>query len=138
MKPILGILQKKILDTIPAGISIASGASGTEVIHNARAAEFLRIQPWEDFAFKSGENQSVKLYHNGKELTPAGLPLNRSAWKGETVKGIEIDFIWDDGVRKTAVWNANPLFDENGLIIGAVAIFEEITALKQAEEALQV
>lgn len=128
---------KKLLDIIPTGIVITADTSCREVIHNAAAAEFLRIQPLEGDPYKSTDGLPAKLYHHGKALTLCDMPLNRSAWKGKKVKGFEIDYIWDDGVHKTAIWSTCPLFDEKGSIIGAAASFEDITRRKQDEEALR-
>ena len=128
---------KKLLDIIPTGIAIAADTSCREVIHNAAAAEFLRMQPREGDPFKFVENRPAKLYHKGKALTVDEIPLNRSAQQGKKVKGFEIDYIWDDGVHKTAIWNANPLFDEKGFVIGTVATCEDITRRRQEEEALR-
>ena len=129
---------KRVLDIIPAGISVATDASCKEIIHNAAAAEFMRIKPWENFVYKSDQSQPVRMLNNNKELTPAELPLHRSAIKGVEVRGFEVEFIWDDGVRKIMLMNSSPVVDENGTIIGAIGSFKDITGRKRAEEALQV
>jgi PAS domain S-box-containing protein len=127
---------KKVFETIPAGISIATDASCKEIIRNARAAEFMRVKPGEDLSITAEENQPARLFHNGRELVPAELPLQRSAREGEEVKDVEIEFIWDDGVRKIMLANASPLLDEKGAITGAISSFEDITDRREAEEML--
>ncbi|NQS76903.1 MAG: PAS domain S-box protein [Peptococcaceae bacterium] len=128
---------KELLDIIPTGIAIATDTSCQEVIHNAAASEFLRVRPWEGDTDKAPGSQPVKLYHHGKAVAPSEMPLNRAACQGEKITGFEIDYIWEDGVHKTAIWNANPLFDERGTIIGAASTFKDITRRRQAEETLR-
>ncbi|MCG9966668.1 PAS domain S-box protein [Pelotomaculum terephthalicicum JT] len=123
-----------IINSIPAGITITTDLTCKEIRHNRKAVEFLRIRPWDSFSHTVCEERSVKLIHNGKEITPAELPIQRACWNGEVVKDFELEFIWDDGVRKISVWNSSLLYDERGSIIGAVATFEDITKYKLAEE----
>jgi PAS domain S-box-containing protein len=52
---------------------------------------------------------------------------------GIPVRGREIIFERRDGVRLYILVNADPLFDENGALIGAVNCIQDITAQKRAE-----
>ena len=128
----------ELFDTIPAGISITLDKTCREIRHNKRAAEFLRIQPWEVLSHTAAKELPLKIYHGKKELSPEEMPVQRAVWKGETVKDLEIDLIWEDGIHKTAIWNSKPLFDENGMIIGAIAVFVDITGRKQVENELRI
>jgi PAS domain S-box-containing protein len=129
-------LAYKILDSIPACISITTDLSCKEIRHNNGAAEFLRIQSWGSHSFSSSLKHPVKVFSDGKELIPDEMPMQRAAWKGEEVRAQEIEFLWEDGVRKYARVNANPIYDNDGKITGAVAVFEDISGLKRAEEIL--
>lgn len=126
-----------ILDSVPAGISIATDASCKEIIHNPVAANFLRIDPWQSLSLSAPDPPPVKPLHQGKALLPHEMPIQRSAWKGESVKDFEMEFIWEDGVEKNASWSSEPLYDANGNIIGAVAALKDITGQKQLEQSLQ-
>jgi PAS domain S-box-containing protein len=121
-----------ILDTIAIGISITTDLSCKKIWHNRRAAEFLRIDPGESLARTL--NQRVKFYHDGKKLAPAEMPIPLAAWNGNEAKGQEIEFLWDDGVRKYASINSNPIFSNDGKIIGAIVISEDITTEKCLHE----
>lgn len=116
-----------ILNTVPAGISIAIDVSCTEIRHNPVAAEFLRIQPWDNFSHSSANPPAVKILHQGQELLPEEMPMQVTARQGKEIKDCELEFVWEDGVRKTALWNCSPLFDDQGAGTGAVATFKEIT-----------
>ena len=122
-----------LLDILPAGVSIATDLSCKEIRHNLVAAEFLRIQPWENFSLFNVNPPAVKVMCQGRELLPEELPIRLATSQGKEVRDYELEFLWDDGVRKTAQWNASPLFDDQGNITGAVATFKDITEQKQAD-----
>lgn len=130
-------LALNILNTVPTCISITTDISCKEIWHNQKAAEFIRIEPWESLSCTASKDLPVTLLHKGKILSPDEMPIQRSVWKAEDVRNFEIESIWDDGVRKISLWNCNPLLDENGSVIGAVASFKDITELKKAEDALR-
>ncbi|NPV90077.1 MAG: PAS domain S-box protein [Firmicutes bacterium] len=126
---------RTVFDAAPVGIAIATDTSCRVIRHNPAAARFLRINPGDNFSFSSPTPPPVQVLHRGRALRPDELPIQRAAWYGEEVTEQEIEFVWEDGVKKTALWNAGPLFSEDGEIIGAIGAFEDITQRKQAEEA---
>ena len=123
-----------LLNTVPAGISIATDVSCKEIIHNPTSAEFLRVKPWDCVSHSAPEPHHVKLLRKGKELLPHEMPIQRSAWYGEVIIEDELEFVWDDGVRKYSLWNSHPLLDHTGKIVGAVASFSDITDRKKIDE----
>lgn len=128
---------EKFFDSIPSGISITVDTSCKEIKHNRKAAEFLRIESRGSPLHSADGNQPLRLFHKGKQLSLSDMPVQRAAWKGEEVKNREIEFLWDDGVQKYALFSSNPVYNNKGEIIGAVATFEDITGLKQVEKALK-
>lgn len=123
----------RVFDTAPAGIILATDLSCTQVLHNRRAAEFLRVQPAGSLPQPALPGRLVKLFSSGKELALAEMPLQRAAWRGEEVRDQEIEFRWEDGVVKCALFSASPFYGSSGESMGAIASFADITALKRAE-----
>lgn len=115
----------KIIDLIPAGISFAIDSSCQKIVYNKRAAKFFRLPLWNKFS--PLETFPAKIFHHGRELTSWDFPLHQACWKGQNVKDLELEFIWEDGVRKISLWNAAPIFNAKGAIVGAVAAFEDIS-----------
>jgi len=127
-----------LFDFVPVGISITFDKNCREIKYNKRAAKFLRIQPQEFLSHTAANELPLKMYYEGKELSPEEMPVQRAVWKGETVRGLEVDFVWEDGMRKTAIWNSNPLLDGEGAIVGAISAFEDITDRKRVESELKI
>jgi len=76
-------------------------------------------------------------YPDGRPYDPRQMPLTRSALDGETYTEVEMQVEWPDGQSRRILTNTSPLRDHQGNIIGAVAIFWDITELKAAEQALR-
>lgn len=125
-----------LFNMIPGGISIAANVSCQEIRHNPTVAQFLRLESWNLFT-SLAPSGNFKVMRAGKELLPEDMPIQRAAWYGEQTQGDELEFEWEDGVKKVALWNARPLRDECGVITGAVATFEDITDRKRTEEELK-
>ena len=129
-------LALEIVNSIPAGISIAVDRTCREIRHNKKAAEFLRIKPWESLSLTASQDVFFKVYSGGKEMTPEEMPISRAINRGEEVNDLEIEFIWDDGVRKTAIVSSSQLIDDNGSVFGAAVYFTDITEQKLIKEKL--
>jgi len=131
-------LLEMILSNIPCGVSIATDPTCKEILHNPVASKFLRINNWDSLSYSAPEPPSVKIFNcEGKELTPEEMPIQRAAWKGEELTGIELEFVWPDGVQKVGLWGARPFRDESGNIIGVMASCEDITERKNSEKRLE-
>ncbi|MEN6348866.1 MAG: ATP-binding protein [Syntrophomonas sp.] len=132
--------EKNHFDTLfsllPIGVSVCSDFSCKEIRHNPAGARFLRINDWETASHSSEAPPPFKMCADGKVIIPEEMPIQRSLWFGEHISGQEIELIWEDGVRKTALFNSCPLVDSQSNIIGAIAVFEDITHYKQASDAL--
>lgn len=117
------------LSDMPGGVSIATDVTCQKIVHNPVAAQFFRIKDCENFPYTSLCSMSVKIFQKGKLLSPQEIPIQRSARCGDRITGAELEFVWPDGISKTAIWSTSPLRDETGVIVGAVATFEEVTGL---------
>ncbi|MBC8016338.1 MAG: PAS domain S-box protein [Sporomusaceae bacterium] len=145
MTAALDILKKKfeqdtlweIFDLFPVSISIATDNTCKEIIHNSKASHFFRIEPCQSFSYSTPEkNPLPRFFHNGREISDREMPLQRSALFGETCVGFEFDLVWDDGITKTGLLNSCPLYSKEGIIVGSLATFEDITERKQVENEL--
>jgi PAS domain S-box-containing protein len=122
-----------ILDQLPAGVSIVS-ANGTVQLVN-RAAEQL-------WGIEAGKLQSLADYGKGwRVLRPDGTPVPleelaiRRALRGEPVTSLEEVLERRDSYKVPVVCSALPLW-EGGQVAGAVVVFYDITAQKEAQRKL--
>lgn len=127
------IIDLKVLEYFPYGISIAMDTTCDDIIHNPGAAEFLRLEPWSRFSLLNRKDAPFSVFLNGEFLAPENMPIRRAAWKGEHIKDLRLEFYWNDGVHKMARVSAGPLRDEKNEICGSVSTLEDITGDDQAK-----
>ena len=56
---------------------------------------------------------------------------------GQSFRNLEVDIERPDGSRMTALVNIDSIHDVNGQVIGAINVFHDMTALKQAQQQLE-
>jgi len=113
-KNVKNSLYELLLTLVPGGVSIAEDVSCERITHNLRAAQFLRINAFESFSHSAVQPPPVKVFSNGKELLPNEMPIQQAAKNNRGIYEVELEFVWEDGLRKVALWNARPIHDEVG------------------------
>jgi len=75
-----------------------------------------------------------RIYHpDGTPFKAEDLPLQRAALRNEQVRGVELVHRRPDGSEFIAIFNASPIHDEEGRVIGAVAVGRDVTEQRRAE-----
>ena len=124
-----------LFDVIPIGIAIADDPDCRTIRVNPTYAEMLGIAPDANASFTApeGDRPALKLLHNGQELAPAALPMQKAAALGTPVLDAEVDILREDGRVINTIGHTTPLFDEQKRPRGCVGAFWDVTALKRAE-----
>jgi PAS domain S-box-containing protein len=121
-----------IIENAPEGIVVADEESRIILINPVAERLYARPVPVGEHYTK--QSQLKIHYPDGTPYDPRDLPLTRSALDGENVDNIELLIHWPDGQKRSLLTSSAPIRDKAGLIKGAVAIFQDITERKQAEE----
>ncbi|AUX80019.1 PAS domain S-box protein [Sinorhizobium fredii] len=128
-----------IMEAVPASIWIARAPDCRVISGNRAAYELLRQAPDSNLSLSAPTSErpdNFRVFSLGKMLSPEELPVQRAA-RGEVVPNFEEEIRFEDGTSRYLFGNATPLRDTVGEVVGAVAASVDITARKQAEEALQ-
>ncbi len=126
---------KKFLESLPLGVYVL-GADRTPYYSNTQSVKIL------------GPGVEVNTYENLRNIyksfvigTDEPYPAERRAilraLKGETNIVVEDLEVERDGIRVPLRINATNITDENGRIEYAIAVFEDITEVKEAENKLR-
>lgn len=128
-----------VLDAVPAAVLISHDPQCQVITGNTAAYEMLRT-PRGANTSKSNSRAPVEHFavlHEGKELAPQDLPIQKVAKTAVPIRDYEEDIVFEDGDRISVFGNAVPLKGENGEVEGVVAAFIDITSRVQAEKEMQ-
>jgi PAS domain S-box-containing protein len=132
--------SQTLLDVLPIGVGIAEDLHCEKIRINAAFAQMLALPQAANASLSAPEGDrptNFKVYQDNRELRPDELPLQHAAANGVEVRDFEVDVVWSDGTTVTLLEYAAPLFDEHGHPRGSIGAFLDITARKQAEEAVR-
>jgi PAS domain S-box-containing protein len=119
-----------VLQQMPGGVFIADH-SGKVSLANRGAERIFGTEVSTIWACGA----SSLSYPEGGELSTEEYPLVR-ALQGEAVSGLEHYVVRPSGARRVVSVNAAPVRDEDGRIVAAVKVVDDITDRKRIEEAL--
>ncbi|HEY8378891.1 MAG TPA: PAS domain S-box protein, partial [Nannocystis sp.] len=123
-------LARSILEQIADAVVVADRTG--VVLRASRAAHTL-----------SGTNPIGRRFEDVFRLTllsegDSGRPVDmRPAWRGETIRGWEVEFARRDGQRAELLVGAGPLVTAEGKVLGSVVTLTDITALRAAKTELR-
>ncbi len=125
-----------LMQAVPAAVLISHDPECRVITGNHAAYELLRMQYGSNTSKSNpgAHTDHFRIFHEGRELSLAELPLQRAVTSGIPVCNFEEEIVFDNGERVTVYGNAVPLRDVNGSITGVVAAFVNIEQLVQAQE----
>lgn len=128
-------LLQQILDALPVGVWIADSA-GQLIANNPAGRKIWEGERW----LKPTEYGEYKAWWSatGKSMEPAEWGMSRAVASGEVSHNEMVDIECFDGSRKTILNSAIPIHDAAGRIRAAIAVNQDITELKQAQDALEL
>jgi PAS domain S-box-containing protein len=132
-------LLATVIAELPIAL-IACDVRGQVTHHNRAAAELFGI-PVEDATHAGARNPYplTSQIYGADGTTPVPReerPLARTLL-GDRVRDAELVIVRPDGVRRTALANAQRLVGQSGQPLGALAVCEDITERRLAEEELE-
>ncbi|WP_198541024.1 CheR family methyltransferase [Mesorhizobium sp. LCM 4577] len=122
-----------LLDLVPVGIFIAEDGGGAEIRANRRAVELAGLRATGDKLIPVPATLPLTL--NGAKVDADDQPLFKAIRTGKAIPAYEARILREDGSGIDVMMSANPLFDENGTVRGAIATLVDISSHKEAERA---
>jgi PAS domain S-box-containing protein len=128
-------LWRAAVESMPNPVTIAD-AGGRAIYMNPAYSRMIAREIVPGLNLEAHPNYYQLYKPDGALFDVSELPLQRAALNGEPVSEVEIVQRSPDGAEHSAIWNASPLRDDSGKIIGAVAIGRDVTEQRRAEQAL--
>ena len=124
-----------LLDNLADGV-VACDRNGKLTLFNETSKKFHGL-PVEDIPAEEWAQHYDLYAPDGKTLLPKEkIPLYRGL-QGESVRDIKLKIIPKQGQSRTILANCDPIVDENGERIGAIATMKDITKSEQTEAELE-
>jgi two-component system CheB/CheR fusion protein len=120
-----------LIETMPMGVVAVEAETGRVTLANSEAASLAGVSA--NLHFDSGADVLASAPES-----PARVAMFRSLDTGEAVDNVEFAVKTKAGAEKVVLLGTAPIRATNGDVVGAVATFRDITALKRAERSLMV
>jgi len=120
----------QIVDVLPVGI-VLMDLSGRVTLENKATRELFQRDEAPAPGL-TGPLRGTLTRADGSEYDLRDVPIARSL-RGEEVRGELVRYTRADGRRYDLLTNSAPLRDAGGAIAGAIAAYEDVTALSDAE-----
>lgn len=125
-----------LLTLLPAGVYTCD-AGGRITFFNSRAVELWKYTPkLNDDETRFCAFQKV-LLADGRSVLPEETPMAYAIRDGRSFRNVEAEVERPDGSRFIATVSIDPLWDDDGKVIGAINIFQDITESKITATALK-
>jgi PAS domain-containing protein len=125
---------RAIFEYAPSGITVTDREARVTMT-NPEADRILgRPVPYgEDYS----EHAQLEIcYPDGQPVPPRELPLTKATLDGEVNINLELAIRLPDGTLRPVLINTTPIRGRRGRVTGAVAVFQDITDRKRAEQQL--
>ena len=122
-----------LVESSPVGVMVVDAATRTFAWVNREAERILGMSP--EPGSKLVDYHQVAIYRrtDGKKYEGHERPLARALDRGEVIRAEEILVDLPGGRRVTTLVNATPIYADDGSIISAVAVVQDMTPLEEGE-----
>jgi PAS domain S-box-containing protein len=128
-------LLKAIFEYAPSGI-VVTNRQGRVILTNPEADRiYSRSVPYGE-EFESHERLEI-CHLDGTPVNPRDLPLTRATLDGEVNINMDLAIRLPNGNLRPILVNSTPIRDQKGKVSGAVAVFQDMTDRKRAEQQLR-
>jgi two-component system, OmpR family, phosphate regulon sensor histidine kinase PhoR len=123
-----------IIDSMPEGVLIAEGQEGRISAVNRAGEDLLGVDRLTGLAFEELASALGLRSPQGSTYSAGDFPLIQTIRRGEVCLGVEVVLRGADGRNMAVLINGAPFRDPEGRISGAVAVFQDISKAKEAEQ----
>ncbi len=127
---------QSLFKVLPVGVAIATDSSCRNLRSNEAFADLMGLPRAHNTSLSAPPFAApvlARVTHDGRELDPGELPMQRAVTQNTTVRDFEENITRHDGVTLDVIVNAVPIRDADGEPRGCVATFQDISSHKQAE-----
>ncbi|MDE2823183.1 MAG: ATP-binding protein [Chloroflexota bacterium] len=122
-----------LVESSPVGVMVVDAATRTFASVNKEAERILGMSPEPGSTLVRYHELAIYSRTDGKQYEDDDRPLARALGRGEVVRAEEILLNRPDGRTLTILVNATPIYSDDGSIVSAVAVIQDMTPLEEME-----
>ena len=122
-----------LVESSPVGVLVVDAKTRTFASVNQEAERILGISPEPGSTLVRYHEVAIYRRTDGEKYEGHERPLARALDRGEVVRAEEILFDLPDGRKVNTLVNATPIYADDGEIVSAVAVLQDMTRLEEVE-----
>ncbi len=122
-----------LVESSPVGVLVVDAATRTFASANQEAERILGMSPEPGSTLVRYHEAAIYRRTDGRRYENDDRPLARALDRGDVVRAEEILFDLPDGRKVTTLVNATPIYSDDGEIVSAVAVVQDMTPLEEVE-----
>ncbi len=122
-----------LVESSPVGVLVVDAKTRTFASVNKEAERILGVSPEPGSTLVRYHQVAIYRKTDGEKYESHERPLARALDRGEVVRAEEILFDLPDGRKVTTLVNATPIYSDDGEIVSAVAVVQDMTPLQEVE-----
>ena len=122
-----------LVESSPVGVMVVDAATMTFASVNREAERILGMSPEPGSTLVRYHEVAIYRRTDGEKYESHDRPLARALDRGEVVRAEEILFDLPDGRTVTTLVNATPIYSDDGEIVSAIAVIQDMTPLEEME-----
>lgn len=130
-------LQKQrlqaIIDQLPEGVLMVESNPDRVTLANAQATRLLGWPVQPPLPLTGFLERNPRFHADDSPMVHRAVPLVRALHEGDTARS-EVRMVRPDGSSITVLVNTAPLRNERGEVAAAIAVFQDITEIKDADQ----
>ncbi|MDE2823380.1 MAG: PAS domain-containing protein, partial [Chloroflexota bacterium] len=122
-----------LVESSPVGVLVVDAETRTLAWVNQEAQRILGMSPEPGTSLVRYHEVAIYRRTDGEQYEGSERPLARALDRGEVVRAEEILFDLPDGRKVTTLVNATPIYSDDGSIVSAIAVIQDMTPLEEVE-----
>ena len=122
-----------LVESSPVGVLVVDAGTRTFASINSEAERILGVSPEPGSTLVRYHEVAIYRRADGERYESHERPLARALDRGEVVRAEEILFDLPGGRKVATLVNATPIYSDDGEIVSAVAVIQDMTRLEEVE-----
>jgi PAS domain S-box-containing protein len=131
---------KALLEALPVGVNFSDDPTCQHIAGNPAALAQFEARPEDNISASVPDDgapfRQVKFFREGRQISDSELPVQRAVAENRVIPPFELEVQLPSGRKWFAQASGAPVRDQQGNVVGGVAVTVDITDRKRAEEAL--